>query len=109
MSERPIRFQLSRRKGWRMPPNSAKADRTTPYGNHAARALGLTKGQAAKDAHQNYLDHPASAPIRTAAKKYLMGKNIGCWCGLADPCHVDNWLDFLYGPKQPSTPDGAKR
>ena len=29
----PIRIQLSRRKGWRMPPNTVKVDRTTKWGN----------------------------------------------------------------------------
>jgi hypothetical protein len=29
----PIRIQLSRAKGWRMPPNTVKVDRTTVFGN----------------------------------------------------------------------------
>ena len=29
----PLRIQLSRRKGWRMPPNTVKVDRTTKWGN----------------------------------------------------------------------------
>jgi len=29
----PCRIQLSRRKGWRMPPNTVKVDRTTRWGN----------------------------------------------------------------------------
>lgn len=29
----PERIQLSRRKGWRMPANTVKVDRTTIYGN----------------------------------------------------------------------------
>lgn len=32
-STEPCRVQLSRRKGWRMPPNTVKVDRSTPYGN----------------------------------------------------------------------------
>jgi len=30
---RPVRVRLSRTKGWRMPPNTVKVDRTTPFGN----------------------------------------------------------------------------
>lgn len=30
---RPIRIQLSRAKGWRMPPNTVKVDRRTRWGN----------------------------------------------------------------------------
>lgn len=33
MGERPHRVQLSRRKGWRMPDNTVKVDRTTKWGN----------------------------------------------------------------------------
>lgn len=29
----PVRIQLSRAKGWRMPPNTVKVDRTTRWGN----------------------------------------------------------------------------
>jgi hypothetical protein len=29
----PDRIQLSRRKGWRLPPNAVKVDRTTKWGN----------------------------------------------------------------------------
>lgn len=29
----PVRIQLSRRKGWRMPENTVKVDRTTKWGN----------------------------------------------------------------------------
>lgn len=30
---RPIRIQLSRAKGWRMPSNTMKVDRSTVWGN----------------------------------------------------------------------------
>ena len=30
---KPKRIQLRRRKGWRMPPNTKKVDRTTKWGN----------------------------------------------------------------------------
>ena len=31
--ERPVRVQLSRRKGWRMPPNTVRVSRPGPWGN----------------------------------------------------------------------------
>lgn len=33
MADRPIRVQLSRAKGWRMPENTVKVDRRTIWGN----------------------------------------------------------------------------
>lgn len=32
----PIRIQLSRKKGWKMPPNTRKVDRSTIFGNPSA-------------------------------------------------------------------------
>lgn len=33
MTGKPQRVQLSRQKGWRMPPNTVKVDRSTKWGN----------------------------------------------------------------------------
>lgn len=33
MTDRPIRIQLSRAKGWKMPENTVKVDRSTKWGN----------------------------------------------------------------------------
>lgn len=33
MSDKPVRVKLSRAKGWRMPENTVKVDRTTKWGN----------------------------------------------------------------------------
>lgn len=33
MSDRPVRIQMSRAKGWRMPANAVKVDRSTRWGN----------------------------------------------------------------------------
>ena len=33
MANPPTRIQLSRARGWRMPENTVKVDRTTPWGN----------------------------------------------------------------------------
>jgi hypothetical protein len=34
--DKPYRVQLKRTKGWRMPPNTVKVDRSTKYGNPVA-------------------------------------------------------------------------
>lgn len=33
MTDRPVRIQLRRTKGWRMPENTVKVDRSTKFGN----------------------------------------------------------------------------
>lgn len=87
----PIRIQLSRRKGWRMPPNTVKVDRTTRYGNdfvmahEGMRATAIERFRVQAEAQMKEL--PAFyAPLR--------GKNLACWCPLDKPCHADVLLEI---------------
>lgn len=107
MSE-PRRVQLSRRKGWKMPPNTVKVDRTTHWGNPFvigekpdARLLRkwlweLTpQGRAfitadAAEAVERFKSCIAfDSASKYAADKELRGKNLACWCPLDAPCHAD--------------------
>src|SRR5215208_999153 len=52
----PARIQLKRTKGWRMPPNTVKVDRTTRFGN----PFPLTAARSRSDAlaaFADYLEH----------------------------------------------------
>lgn len=100
MSE-PKRIQLKRTKGWRMPSNAVKVDRSTRWGNNAAKigddisyyTAGCTRATAADvvDLFERFevaesLADPAGfekwiAPLR--------GKDLACWCPLDQPCHAD--------------------
>lgn len=99
MSEKPVRIQLSRAKGWRMPPNTVKVDRTTMFGN-----------QWKIGTHSNHLGRPVET-IAEAVEVYravawvephmiawvrerLGGKNLACWCRLDQPCHADVLLEI---------------
>lgn len=102
--EAPRRVQLSRKKGWRMPPNTVKVDRSTKWGNpfrvgnvrhygppYSGRdALIETPEQACKlfRAHMFNLRSASEliAPLR--------GKNLACWCPLDQPCHADVLLEI---------------
>lgn len=101
---RPVRVQLSRQKGWRMPPNTVKVDRTTRWGNHivvgSERGIGYRPWTAADAVEQfrieiedaTRLDRPdGSAPLDLSP---LRGKNLACWCRLGEPCHGDVWLEI---------------
>jgi hypothetical protein len=101
---KPQRIQLSRRKGWRMPPNTVKVDRTTKWGNLFRPNKKRDKAYCAQ--LFEYLagdficmcDDPTpreqEAYLAMAKKhiKELRGKNIGCWCRIGDPCHGDTLL-----------------
>lgn len=105
----PQRIQLSRKKGWRMPPNTVKVDRTTPYGNpfkvsrmvyedngevQWAVELGSgvrifkTKAEAIADSVALF-EHSRVAELIRRAPGTLRGKNLACWCRPGSPCHAD--------------------
>jgi hypothetical protein len=91
----PARIQLKRTKGWRMPPNTVKVDRTTRFGNPfpltAARSRSDALTAFAKNLRRRLADDPGFLqPLR--------GKNLGCWCRLDEPCHADILLEAANRP-----------
>lgn len=112
----PIRVQLSRKKGWRMPPNTVKVDRTSGWGNPYKAgdfiARGPYAGSTVRDVmHSVVLFREwALAALRgdgmdgiTAdeaqdALSELRGKNLACWCKPGEPCHADVLLELANAP-----------
>lgn len=107
VKERPIRVHLSRAKGWRMPDNTKKVDRSTRYGNPflasdirvsgPKESQGLPIGVAgAVQAFRNYLTNLLRVePQKTRqVLDELRGKNLACWCKLGEPCHADVLLEL---------------
>ena len=102
---KPVRIQLSRAKGWRMPPNTVKVDRSTKWGNpfivgkHGANPrcvdlyrklmagyVCLTTGNVIKQTMaRDHVDKHI---------KELCGKNLACWCRFGEPCHADVLLEI---------------
>lgn len=107
----PVRVQLSRAKGWRMPSNTVKVDRSTKWGNPARIGeLGCTTADSAVMAYRNWLTAGPksllsfrSPPKITEVIKDLRGKNLACWCAILDkhgeyiPCHADVLLAIANG------------
>ena len=99
---KPIRIQLRRAKGWRMPPNTVKVDRTTKWGNpfivgghgNAAECVRLFEllcgGYGCISVNTECLDRQiAFMAFATANIAKLRGKNLACWCRPGTPCHAD--------------------
>lgn len=103
---KPIRVQLSRAKGARMPPNTLKVDRATRWGNPYNRSqYGTTfppggplpvrvihfRGPPSLNRCLDlYVAHIRA--LLQAAPEFLeplRGKNLACWCRLDQPCHAD--------------------
>ena len=104
---KPIRIQLSRRKGWKMPPNTVVVARGpgrkfgNPYkvGCRYMLATGEVKTITAKIAAKMF-EVWAKVPTGSGKRPYvdmvkreLRGKNLACWCSLNGPCHADTLLE----------------
>lgn len=111
--DHPSRIQLRRTKGWRMPPNTVKVDRTTRWGNpfsssaysqddkvrlfRIAASGAMPIDFAAKLVRVPAILDLANAQVeRVAALPFsdLRGKNLACWCPPDAPCHADVLLEL---------------
>ena len=83
----PKRIQLRRTKGWRMPDNTVKVDRSTKWGNP------FVVGEDAVDARDAVIAFDTAVEnhlIDYPNPKELKGKNLACWCSEdALWCHAD--------------------
>jgi hypothetical protein len=96
----PHRVQLRRTKGWRLPSNTMKVDRSTMWGNPfvvgrdgdraecVARFARLLAGECGSEAEQAWWARAL------AHRGELKGKNLACWCALSAACHADALLRF---------------
>jgi len=111
MADGPVRIQISRRKGWRMPPDTVKVDRSTRWGNpfvvgqhgtqaecvalYARLAGGHVPISFGRDTYE-----AARESLRLICEDIseLRGKNLACWCRLDQPCHADVLLAIANPP-----------
>jgi len=110
MTDHPIRVQLRRVKGWKMPPNTVSVARPTKWGNpftfKAADDSGHTR-RGAVAAFQDWLSgnfwacgadqYEARRQAILARLPELRGKNLACFCPLDQPCHADVLLEIANG------------
>ena len=101
----PDRITLSRAKGFKMPPNTVKVDRSTKWGNpfHVGQrvqsdpsqpvAVCFSQGQAVQ-AFADFCAHPIGARFVESIRAELRGKNLACWCKPGTPCHADVLLEL---------------
>lgn len=114
MSDYPFRLQLSRAKGWQMPPNTVKVDRSTMWGNPFTVADCRDTGFRGTDAElaarcveafrvwlgPMWRNNWQGAESEAARSKILngiltiRGKNLACWCKPGAPCHADVLLEL---------------
>ena len=101
------RVQLSRRKGFRLPPNTVSVARPGKFGNpfvigktypvregsFEGPEIGsavIADARDAADAFRGWVESGGSGlPL-----EQLRGKNLACWCKIGSPCHADVLLEL---------------
>ena len=116
MSEAPRRVQLSRKKGWRMPPNTVKVARPSKWGN-PYRVINGDNEKAVRLFRRLFEVPPsrirhlilaicsgrpgigegAILDMKLSLHE-LRGKNLACFCRLDQPCHADVLLELANHP-----------
>lgn len=108
----PVRVQLKRTKGWRMPANTVVVTRGPgkKWGNPFKVGDIVHRGPAYSGRAEVVRDVPHALRLyrkwlfnlRSAAELHtLRGKNLACFCPLDQPCHADVLLE-LANPIEPS-------
>lgn len=113
----PVRVQISRRKGFKLPENTVSVARPSKWGNPfkvgspaidlpfivAKRMRGeigatLTQEQAV-EAFAIWLEFAYDGRrIVEKARIHLRGKNVACYCRIGDPCHGNVLLNIANQP-----------
>lgn len=98
---KPKRIQLKRTKGWRMPANTVKVDRSTRWGNwftigseHESHLGQPFEIQDLKHSLQCFRYWCQKTVGHKAIQEALRGKNLACWCRHGAPCHADVLLEI---------------
>lgn len=111
MTNQPKRIQLSRKKGWRMPPNTVSVARPHKWGNPFKVGdpepvhCGPMSAQEAVFWFKS-LFHAAVSKgadeLIAEARSELRDKNLACWCKPGEPCHADVLLEIANGEERNS-------
>lgn len=114
----PVRVQLSRKAGWRMPENTVSVARPGKWGNPFKKDAAIESGYANEETAQAFVvecfrdwNSPITrerwwmGPESDARRRpfvedlgELRGKNLACWCRLDQPCHADVLLELANKP-----------
>lgn len=103
-ADSPARVTLSRRQGWRMPPNTVKVCRPGRWGNPYRVGVDGDQAECVELFRRNWgmferLNHADIV-------KHLRGKNLACWCKAGTPCHADVLLSLANDQAQATASKG---
>lgn len=85
----PRRVQLSRQKGWRIPPNTVIVSRPSKWGNPFPFDAKHDRADVVVRFAKWIRESSDGKATARAAREELRGKNLACWCPLGGPCHAE--------------------
>lgn len=91
----PVRIQRKRTRGWKMPPNTVYVGRPSRFGNMFTGPNAAADFRAHLACQSSFYCGPVDLVAFEEIRTHLRGKNLACWCPLADqhgnyvPCHAD--------------------
>ncbi len=89
----PIRVQLSRKKGARLPTNTANVARPSRWGNPFRSGIDGTAAEVV-ERYALHVGPMGSGELDADDLAKLRGRNLACWCALDQPCHADVLLEL---------------
>lgn len=90
----PVRVQLRRTKGWRLPENTVVVARPGRWGN-PFKVTAKRPADEAVDDFRLFLRYSSIGRWTCErARAELRGKNLACWCRPGEPCHADVLLEI---------------
>lgn len=91
MSDKPIRIQRKRTKGWRMPPNTKSVTRPGKWGNPFK--IGTLSLDEVRQLYRIHVHNEISQGRLNLDE--LRGFNLACFCSLdAEWCHANDLLEL---------------
>lgn len=86
------RVQLSRQKGWRLPPNTVVISRPGRWGNPFVVGTpenggNITRAMAVEQYERALREGRLTRSLEDVRE--LIGKDLACWCQPGEACHAD--------------------
>jgi len=89
----PKRIQLSRRKGWKKPPNTVVVARNTKWGNPYRIGDPMPGNPSRIMDRHDVCECFRLLKLPGLPVEQLRGANLACWCPLDQTCHADILLE----------------
>ena len=90
----PQRYQLSRKRGWRLPPNTISVARPGKYGNpHRMRDRSPAERLRVIQEYSSDLKVGLLEYTEDQLELELRGLNVACYCRTGEECHGDVILE----------------